>query len=108
MKDSNSNRQLTGNSLEEEKMVESIQRKVNFSPKTVASTIPDQLIVPPASVWDKIEKILDEQDNRRDEANEIISNSLGQKKLLKEKKFYLATLAGLTVAAGIIWISINF
>ena len=61
----------------------------------------DHLVIPPARVWDKIEEILDEQDNRRKYANLVITESFAA--ATKEhslKKFYIAA-AGLSLLAGI-------
>ena len=91
------------NSLNVEEHLENLQNKINFLSKAVKSTMTEQLIVPPARVWDKIEKILDEQDNRRNNANTIIASSFGRISLIKRKKVYLATAAGLTVVAGLLW-----
>ena len=87
----------------EEERIQELQKKTNFSSKAVKSTMTEQLIVPPARVWDKIEKILDEQDARRNNANTIIAASFGRVGFFKRKSFYLATIAGLGIAAGVVW-----
>lgn len=85
--------------------LENLQEKTNFSSKAVNTTMPEQLIAPPARVWDKIEKILDEQDNRRKNANNLIATSFGlDSPNVKRKNVYLATIAGLSVFAGLMWI----
>ena len=91
-------------SSNKEKQLEELQKKTNFSSKAVKSTMTEQLIVPPARVWDKIEKILDEQDERRNTADKLITSSFAGKSESKPKKLYLATIAGLGVAAGVAWL----
>ena len=59
----------------------------------------EQIVVPPARVWNRIEKILDEQDDRRKEASKIIASSFR----VNRRKMY-ATVAGVSIIAGIIWI----
>ncbi|MCW3107754.1 MAG: hypothetical protein JWQ09_2260 [Segetibacter sp.] len=106
MKDSSlkSNFQDISSSTERDTL-ENLQKKTNFSSKAVNNTMPEQLIIPPARVWDKIEKILDEQDNRRKNANHLIATSFGlNSPNFKRKKVYLATVAGLSVVAGLMWI----
>ncbi|MDQ6814337.1 MAG: hypothetical protein M3040_11410 [Bacteroidota bacterium] len=82
-------------------------KKTNFSSKAVKSTMTtEQLITPPARVWDNIEKILDEQDNRRRNANDVIASSFGHSNFSRRKKVYLATVAGLTIVGGLVWLII--
>ncbi|HEX8279592.1 MAG TPA: hypothetical protein VF540_12895 [Segetibacter sp.] len=80
------------------------QKKTNFSSKAV-KTMPEQLITPPARVWDKIQAILDEQDkdNRRKSGENLLNSSLGINEI-KRKRLYLATVAGLSLVAGLVWI----
>ncbi len=66
----------------------------------------EQLVMPPAHVWNKIEIFLDEQDKRRKFANEIISNSFASvKKAHKRKNLYVAAVAGVSVLAGLFWMA---
>jgi len=84
--------------------IENIQKQTNLSAKAV-KTMPEQLIIPPARVWEKIEAILNEQDNMRKKANKMIATSFGlNTPVVKRKKVYLATVAGLSVVAGLMWI----
>lgn len=78
--------------------------KINISSKAV-KTMPEQLITPPARVWEKIQAILDEQDNRRKSADKVIETSLGLNfSDNKRKKIYLLTVAGLSLVAGLVWV----
>lgn len=105
MKNSSQKRNFRDNSLRIVKEgSEKLPKPNNFSSKAVKTTMTEQLIVPPARVWDKIEQILDEQDNRRNTANQIIASSFNRKSIFSEKKLYLATAAGLGVIAGLVWI----
>lgn len=56
--------------------VKTTQKKTYFSTKAV-KTMAQQPIKPPARVWDKIQAILDEQDNRRNDGENIIASSFG-------------------------------
>jgi hypothetical protein len=49
-------------------------KKTKTSSKAAKSTMTEQLAIPPARVWDKIEKILDEQDDRIKKANTLIDS----------------------------------
>ncbi len=49
----------------------------------------EQLVKPPARVWEKIQAALDEQDNRRNDANKMIMGSFDLNSPdLKRKKVY--------------------
>lgn len=72
-----------------------------FSRKAVKKSMTEQLIAPPVRVWEKIERILDQQDERRNQANEILSATLGFKEKAKRKSIYWAA-AGVTVVAGVL------
>jgi hypothetical protein len=88
----------------DQKGLENLRKKSESPSKTFNSTMTEQLIEPPARVWDKIEKILDEQDYRRNNANSIIASSFSNKPNYNRSKFYLASVAGLGLVAGLIWI----
>ena len=79
---------------------ESEQKNDFFSPKAANSSM-TELTIPPAHVWDKIEQILDEQDERRRRANEIIAKSFKNKK--KRSQLYLCAFCGISLIAGFIW-----
>ena len=96
--------QICVNSLNSENGNGKLQGKTNFSSIAVNTTMTEQLITPPARVWDRIEKILDEQDNRRRNANELIASSFtSSSSFLKRRKVYLASVAGLTIVGGLLW-----
>jgi hypothetical protein len=78
-------------------------QKIKSSSKTSNPTMTEQLIAPPARVWDKIEKILDEQDNRQESANKIIASCLGNKPDYNRTKFCVASVACLGLIAVLIW-----
>lgn len=101
---SKSNFHDTSSNLEKKSL--DLQKKTNFSTNPVKSTMTEQLIIPPARVWDKIEKILDEQDDRRNDANKLIASSFRSNRNTDRRKVYLASVAGLSVVAGLIWISL--
>jgi hypothetical protein len=64
------------------------QKKSKKGTKAVKS-MPQQLVKPPARVWDKIEAILDEQEKRRNNTDELIASSIGHNfPELKRKKVY--------------------
>lgn len=80
------------------------QQKANFSSKAVKPVMTDQLIIPPAHIWNKIEAILDEQDNRRKNAIRLITSSFEVSRSKSGRlKIYLATVAGVSFFAGLIW-----
>ncbi len=81
------------------------QQKANFSLKAVNPAMTDQLIIPPAHIWNKIEEILDEQDKRRKNAINLIASSFGVSRPKSSRiKIYLATVAGVSFFAGLLWI----
>ncbi len=51
------------------------QKNTKVSSKAAKSIMTEELAIPPARVWDKIEKILNEQDDRIRSANNIIASS---------------------------------
>lgn len=65
----------------------------------------EQLVMPPARVWDRIEKILDDQDKRRQFADEMIVNSFVEVKKKQNRNVYLAAAAGVSLLAGVYWMS---
>lgn len=89
--------------FEERKFIERV-KKDNFSPKVINTMITEELVMPPARVWDKIEKILDEQDHRKKIANSIISASFrGLEDTGNSKNLYIAAFAAFSIIAGVIW-----
>jgi hypothetical protein len=92
-------------STKEKNILESQTETTHSSRKAVEKNMTEQLIAPPARVWEKIERILDQQDERRNQANEILSATFTNKNtVVKRKKVYWATAAGVTVVAGILFI----
>ncbi len=53
-----------------------------------------QLTIPPAHVWDRIEKILDEQDLARKHTNELISGSFSRSRNIRRLNFFVAAVVG--------------
>lgn len=83
----------------------SVHKTPHFSPKDAKPTMTDQIAMPPARVWDKIEKILDEQDDRRKNTNKLIVGSFQNNKGYKRKNLYVAAVASISVLAGIFWMA---
>lgn len=106
MKNSRLKSNFRVNSSTERVAAENIQNNTNTSFKAV-KTMSEQLVIPPTRVWNKIEAILDEQDNIRKKANELIATSFGiNTPVVRRKKVYLATVAGISLAAGVLWMFI--
>ncbi len=54
----------------------------------------NQMVTPPSSVWDRIEKVLDEQNRRKLKTPKKKSQSTKQGKLVNEKQtFYMTSVA---------------
>jgi hypothetical protein len=68
--------------------VKTTQKKTKIFTKAV-KTMAHHPVKPPSRVWEKIQAILDEQDNRRNDADQIIASSFGlNAPELKRKKVY--------------------
>jgi|GEM_PF-6215327 len=76
---------------------------LNTSSKAVENIMTEQLVIPPSRVWDKIEQILDQQDNRRNSADKIIADSFRSTNSVSTHKSYILMAAGMSVVAGILW-----
>lgn len=61
-----------------------------------------QLTIPSAHVWDRIEKILDEQDIARERTNKLISDSFDRSRNISSFKFLLAAVLGAGLVALVI------
>jgi hypothetical protein len=70
-----------------------------FPFKAYKSTMPEQLVKPPARVWERIEKILDQQDEARKSVNNLISASFKTDRS-ENRKAFIATCAGVSLAVG--------
>ncbi len=89
-------------SAAEKKILDNVHGNINISPKAVKPIMTEELVVPPARVWNKIEKILDQQEERRNYANHLIAASFNRvASNARRKKIYLA--AGVSLLAGIAW-----
>ncbi|MDB5249466.1 MAG: hypothetical protein JWQ40_3860 [Segetibacter sp.] len=83
-----------------------VHENKNISPKAVKPIMTEQIVVPPARVWNRIEKILDEQDKRAQYANTLIAASFRRvTRESKRKKMYVA--AGVSLFAGMCGIFYN-
>jgi hypothetical protein len=82
-------------------MVKGFKIKDGFFKNEFNTRMTHQLTIPPAHVWDKIERILDEQDNRKKIADTIITTSFRNKE--KQVKGYLIAVAGFSLMAGFLW-----
>ncbi len=58
-----------------------------------------QLTIPPAHVWDRIEKILDDQDIARENTNKLISDSFRRSRNTRRLNFFFATVTGAGLVA---------
>lgn len=87
----------------EKERLENLQKKIKLS-NTFNATMTKQTIMPPARVWDKIERILDEQDARKSSANNITASTFSRKVSYNRARISLASIAGLGLLAGIVWI----
>ncbi len=87
------------------KSIKSTPREtLNFSPKAINTMMTEQIVMPPARVWDRIEKILDDQDNRRNNADALISSSFAKfDNHANRTNLYIAAVAAAGVVAGILW-----
>lgn len=76
----------------------SASQSIKQNPKSPIKDMTEQYVAPPAHVWKRIEKILDEQDDRKKLANELISSTsiIGN----KARSMYLAM--GICIATGIL------
>jgi len=63
--------------------------------------MPQQLTIPPAHVWDRIEKILDEQDHAKKQTNKLISESFRLRNIRRQNLFY-AFVTGLGLLSLVI------
>jgi len=92
-------------SFKNRKDEEGVIPEPDFShPYIVNPPMTEQFVVPPSRVWEKIEKILDEQDKRRFDNDLCINNS--SKNFSKTKKslnIYFAAL-GATVVGSLVWV----
>lgn len=84
--------------------LEKFQKNKSISPKASKPIMTEQLVMPPARVWDKIEKILDEQDNRIKNANHLITSSFSPKQKHNNKPLLVACLASITIVAALLLI----
>ncbi len=62
-----------------------------------------ELVIPPPYVWDRIEKILDEQDNARKHAEKLISDTFRKSLSSRRNNLFFAALAGISLLSFIIW-----
>ena len=96
---------LDANLSLEKAAIDPLQCNSNSSLKAVKTNMNQHTVAPPSHVWDKIEKILDEQEDRRKQANEIIAASFNNtKSYYGRKSICVAAFAGVSVVAGIMWI----
>jgi hypothetical protein len=91
-------------SLQEYNFSDASGNNSNFSSKAVKHIMTEQFVIPPARVWDKIERILDEQENARKQTKELIGNSFNRISTAgRRKSMYLAAAAGVSLLAGLMW-----
>lgn len=74
-----------------------------FLPNLDEIQMTEQLIAPPAHIWDKIEKALDQQENRKKQGSEIIAATFYKKeKTVLSKYCFLAGGIGLLIGVLLI------
>jgi len=104
MKNSSSKSEFQVNSSSSKRVrTENVEKKNRSSSKAV-KTMPEQLVIPPARVWNKIEAILDEQDSVRKKTNDMIAASFGIGSGANRRKIYLAAVAGVSLVAGLVYV----
>lgn len=73
-----------------------MRHEVVFLFKQTRSIMTGQLTIPPPHVWDRIEKILDEQDEAKKQTNKLISDTFRLRNIRRKNLlFALITGAGL-------------
>jgi hypothetical protein len=60
-----------------------------------------QISIPPPHVWERIEKILDEQDKARKETEKLISDTF-RFRSVRRQNFFLALVTGVSLLALVI------
>ena len=66
-----------------------------------------EIITPRACVWDRIEKVLDEQDNQRKETDKLISDTFVSA-AKKRKKMYIAAVAAIGFLGAVGYLVLTF
>lgn len=62
-----------------------------------------QLAIPPSYVWDRIEKILDEQDSAKRHTERLIYDTFSRDENRKRNKIFFAALTSISLLTFIIW-----
>lgn len=88
----------------EKESLQKKQKRANTSSEAANSTMTEQLVIPPARVWDKIERILDEQDNRMKNANNLIASSFSSNQKFYNKHSYQAAVISVGVIVVLLWL----
>jgi hypothetical protein len=66
------------------------------------TTMTRQQVKPPPHVWERIEKVLDEQDLARKHTDKLISDSLAKTRNNKRLNFLILTMVGVSLIALIL------
>ncbi|HEX8461206.1 MAG TPA: anti-sigma factor [Segetibacter sp.] len=88
-------------SLKEKEPKDETNNDLHFPKAVNPRMTTDQLTIPPARVWDKIEQILDQQDDRRKTANTMIATSFRSKE--KTTWSYLFAIGAACLVAAYFW-----
>lgn len=62
-----------------------------------------QLTIPPPHVWDRIEKILDEQDLAKKQTEKLLSDTFRRSEENRGNKFLFAAVTSISLLAFIFW-----
>lgn len=63
----------------------------------------EQLVIPPPYMWDRIEKILDEQDLAKKHTERLISDTFHQFEKKRRNRFLFAALTSISMLSFIMW-----
>lgn len=63
----------------------------------------EQLVTPPPYMWDRIEKILDEQDLAKKHTEKLITDTFYQFAQKRRNRFLFAALTSISLVSFILW-----
>ncbi len=62
-----------------------------------------QLTIPPSYMWDRIEKILDEQDLEKKNTEKLISDTFRSFEKGRRNKFFFTAVTSVSLLAFLVW-----
>lgn len=62
-----------------------------------------QLTIPPPHVWDRIEKILDEQDQARKDTDKLITDTFHRARNARRLNLLFAFVTGISLMTFVVW-----